>query len=55
MRGSLPAKCCSRCRHYIEPPEDSYGRADVGLCQDYNEETNERDVCKGFEPREDDE
>ena len=48
MRGPLPPKCCFKCGHYISPPDDSRGRADIGLCQDYNEETNERDCCEGF-------
>lgn len=53
-RGPLPPKCCGKCSHYIAPPEDSHGRADTGLCRDYNEETKERDCCEGFEMREDD-
>ena len=55
MRGPLPPKCCFKCAHYISPPEDSHGRDDIGFCKDYNEETNERDCCEGFEMREDDE
>ena len=54
MRGPLPPKCCFKCGHYISPPEDSHGRDDIGFCKDYNEETNERDCCEGFEMGEDD-
>ena len=54
-RGPLPPKCCFKCGHYISPPEDYRGPDGKGMCQDYNEETNERDCCEGFEMREDDE
>jgi hypothetical protein len=51
-RGPLPPKCCFKCGNYISPPDDSHGRADIGLCKEGNGrevvEVNERDCCKYF-------
>lgn len=55
MRGTLPVKCCYRCKDYIAPPEDSRCRADIGLCKEGNGsevvEVMETHVCKYFMER----